>query len=122
MSTIQHVDELNETQTLGLALTYGAKEFNRVYSQLHGDHNRKFHARIKAENELRLNDTIRFDGRVLRFTSRFSNKQRVVTASGCSRECDCGGSESAYHYQLYLLCAASGIKPVRAYETIKLAA
>lgn len=97
--------EATDTQKLGLALLGGVKEFKKVYKELHGEAGRIFRGKAKAEAELKLNDTVKFENGVLTFVSRHSGKSRYVTVFGCDLSCDCKGDKAAYHYQMYLLCA-----------------
>ncbi len=57
---------------------------------------RMYAALEKAMKNIETNKTIHFGGGVLSFVSQDSNKQRVVTKSGCSNFCDCGNQYS-YH-------------------------
>lgn len=62
-------------------------------------------ALTKAANEIDENKTIEFSGDVLRFTSRRSGKQRIVTKSGCHQTCDCKG-KVAYHQAMFQILTA----------------
>jgi hypothetical protein len=58
----------------------------------------------KACREAEENTSLDFTDQVLRFSSRFSNKPRVVTSAGCSDLCECG-NQLSYHSILYKIVA-----------------
>jgi len=75
---------------------------------LMGEENGKKQLRavLKAAIELKTNRSINFDREfgILKFKSSASNKTRIVTAHGCSNECQCKGAIS-YHSALFQLIA-----------------
>jgi hypothetical protein len=76
-------------QVLANQLTYGEEHGARAWKAI-----------AKAEIELKENGSISFENSTLTFVSRFSAKQRMVTAAGCHESCDCTGQYS-YHKALF---------------------
>lgn len=61
-----------------------------------------FNPLMKAKDEIKLNDSILFDGELLTFVSRESGKDRKVTENGCDQSCDCKGAIS-YHRAMFAI-------------------
>ncbi|HEY0658054.1 MAG TPA: hypothetical protein VGD05_06255 [Pyrinomonadaceae bacterium] len=54
----------------------------------------------KGVKEIKENPTVDFSGDVLRFVSRESGKQRLVTKFGCHQSCECG-NQISYHQAIF---------------------
>lgn len=86
-----------QTSTLKDAV---AQVLNLAMLNDEGTASQKWNAIWKAETEIKENDSIQFDGKVLSFVSRASNEKRFVTKDGCSNLCKCKCAIS-YHWAIF---------------------